>query len=57
MYAWRNYPAEKVARAIVIAVERDRPMVAVTPEAKVLRAISRFAPGLARALVRRDLAP
>jgi NAD(P)-dependent dehydrogenase (short-subunit alcohol dehydrogenase family) len=56
LYALRNYPPEKVARAIVTAVERDKPMVAVTPESKVLLAISRFAPPLGRLIIRRDLA-
>ncbi|MGD0560209.1 MAG: SDR family NAD(P)-dependent oxidoreductase, partial [Streptosporangiaceae bacterium] len=56
LYAMRNYPPEKVARAIVTAVERDKPMVAVTPESKVFLAISRFAPSLGRLIIRRDLA-
>jgi NAD(P)-dependent dehydrogenase (short-subunit alcohol dehydrogenase family)/pimeloyl-ACP methyl ester carboxylesterase len=56
LYARRNYPPEKVARAIVAAVERNKPLVAVTPEAKIFRAISRFAPRLGRFILRRDLA-
>jgi NAD(P)-dependent dehydrogenase (short-subunit alcohol dehydrogenase family)/pimeloyl-ACP methyl ester carboxylesterase len=56
LYARRNYPPEKVARAIVAAVERNTPLVAVTPEAKVFRAISRFAPPLGRFISRRNLA-
>jgi short-subunit dehydrogenase len=56
LYGLRNYPPEKVARAIVTAVERDRPVVAVTPEAKLVLAISRFAPPLGRFIIRRDLA-
>lgn len=56
LYARRNYPPEKVARAIVAAVERNQPLVAVTPEAKIFRVISRFAPRIGRFILRRDLA-
>jgi short-subunit dehydrogenase len=56
LYARRNYPPEKVASAIVAAVSRNKPLVAVTPEAKTFRVISRFAPPLARFIVRRNLA-
>jgi NAD(P)-dependent dehydrogenase (short-subunit alcohol dehydrogenase family) len=55
LYQRRNYPPEKVARAIVRAVDRDLPLVPVTPEARVARAMSRFAPALARMAIRRDL--
>ena len=48
LYARRNYPPEKVAEQIVDAVLRNRPMVPVTPEAKIARIISRIAPGLLR---------
>jgi NAD(P)-dependent dehydrogenase (short-subunit alcohol dehydrogenase family)/pimeloyl-ACP methyl ester carboxylesterase len=54
-YHRRNYPPEKVARRIVRAVRRGTPVATVTPEAKVLRAISRFAPPLARRIARIDL--
>lgn len=51
-YGLRNYPPEKVAKAILKAVVRNEAVVAVTPEAKAARALSRFAPGVLRALGR-----
>ncbi|MFC5719818.1 SDR family oxidoreductase [Streptomyces gamaensis] len=51
-YARRNYPPEKVADAILRAVLENRAVVPVTPEAHVLRALSRFAPRVQRALGR-----
>ncbi|MGV9253522.1 SDR family oxidoreductase [Streptomyces sp. NPDC003697] len=52
LYGLRGYPSERVAAAIVRAVVRDEAVVAVTPEARVLRAVSRWAPGLARRIAR-----
>ncbi len=54
-YHRRNYPPEKVARQIVRAVAARRPLAVVTPEAKVLRAMSRFAPAAGRRFARLDL--
>ncbi|OLR90321.1 short chain dehydrogenase [Actinokineospora bangkokensis] len=54
-YARRGFGPEKVAEEIVRAVERNAAVVPVTPEAKVARVVSRFAPGLARALGRVDV--
>ncbi|MFD7131078.1 SDR family oxidoreductase [Streptomyces sp. NPDC059894] len=51
-YGLRNYPPEKVARAILRAVLRDEAVVAVTPEARGVHALSRFAPGVLRRLAR-----
>ncbi|MFF3740558.1 SDR family oxidoreductase [Streptomyces sp. NPDC002566] len=51
-YVLRNYPPEKVAQAILRAVVRNEAVVAVTPEAKAARALSRFTPGVLRALAR-----
>ncbi|MEU0677365.1 SDR family oxidoreductase [Streptomyces sp. NPDC006172] len=51
-YGLRNYPPKKVARAVLRAVVRNEAVVAVTPEAKAARALSRFAPGVLRALAR-----
>ena len=48
----RGYPPEKVASAIMNAVLRDRPVVPVTPEAYVGRAISRLSPGANRTISR-----
>ncbi|MET9112819.1 SDR family oxidoreductase [Streptomyces longwoodensis] len=45
-YARRNYPARKVADAVLRAVVRNEAVVPVTPEAKGARLLSRVAPGL-----------
>ncbi|MFJ8348538.1 SDR family oxidoreductase [Streptomyces sp. NPDC094153] len=52
LYGLRGYPPEKVADAILRAVVRDEAVVAVTPEARLLRAMSRFSPGARRRLAR-----
>ncbi|GAB7102932.1 SDR family oxidoreductase [Streptomyces phaeofaciens JCM 4814] len=52
LYGLRNYPPEKVADAILRAVVRDEAVVAVTPEARGARVLSRFAPGVLRAIAR-----
>jgi NAD(P)-dependent dehydrogenase (short-subunit alcohol dehydrogenase family)/pimeloyl-ACP methyl ester carboxylesterase len=54
LYSLRNYPPEKVARAVVRAVRRDTAVVPVTPEARGVRLISRMSPGALRALARLD---
>ncbi|MEU7098601.1 SDR family oxidoreductase [Streptomyces longwoodensis] len=51
-YARRNYPARKVADAVLRAVVRNEAVVPVTPEAKGARALSRLAPGLLRVAAR-----
>ena len=56
-YAKRNYPPERVAEAVVRAVEKDIALAPVTPEAHVTLALSRLTPGLLRAVARRDLGP
>lgn len=52
LYAQRAYPPEAVARAIVEAVEKDRAIVSVSPEAKVFRWLYQLAPKLARGVGR-----
>ncbi|MGW8697015.1 SDR family oxidoreductase [Streptomyces eurythermus] len=52
LYGLRNFPPEKVADAILDAVDRDRPVAPVTPEAKGAHLLSRFAPGLLRRIAR-----
>ncbi|MFE6094401.1 SDR family oxidoreductase [Streptomyces massasporeus] len=52
LYGLRNYPPEKVARAILRAVARDEAVVPVTPEARGARWLSRWAPGALRGLAR-----
>ncbi|BBA98643.1 putative dehydrogenase [Actinacidiphila reveromycinica] len=54
LYSLRNYPPEKVARAVVRAVRRDTAVVPVTPEARGARLLSRMSPGALRALARVD---
>ncbi|MET9645452.1 SDR family oxidoreductase [Streptomyces syringium] len=51
-YSRRNYPPEKVADAILRAVFRDQAVVAVTPEARGLKLLSRLSPRALRALAR-----
>ncbi|MFE9092674.1 SDR family oxidoreductase [Streptomyces sp. NPDC007264] len=51
-YGLRGYPPEKVADAILRAVVRDQAVVPVTPEARGMRMMSRFAPRVARAIAR-----
>ncbi|MFE6520174.1 SDR family oxidoreductase [Streptomyces sp. NPDC057794] len=52
LYGLRNYPPEKVARAVLRAVARDQAVVAVTPEARTARVLSRLAPGVLRRIGR-----
>ncbi|MFF7473263.1 SDR family oxidoreductase [Streptomyces sp. NPDC008092] len=52
LYGMRNYPPEKVASAILEAVEHNRAVVPVTPEARGARWLSRVAPGVLRRLAR-----
>jgi NAD(P)-dependent dehydrogenase (short-subunit alcohol dehydrogenase family)/pimeloyl-ACP methyl ester carboxylesterase len=54
LYRLRNYPPEKVARAVVGAVLRDAAVVPVTAEARVARLLARLSPGTLRALARMD---
>nr|WP_255375634.1 SDR family oxidoreductase [Saccharomonospora sp. CUA-673] len=53
MFARRNFPPERVAADILRAVERDRPVVRPSVEAKVVGAAARFTPSLLRAAARR----
>jgi NAD(P)-dependent dehydrogenase (short-subunit alcohol dehydrogenase family)/pimeloyl-ACP methyl ester carboxylesterase len=54
LYRRRNYPPEKVARAVVTAVLRDTAVVPVMPEIRAARLLARLAPGMTRALGRID---
>ncbi len=56
-YQRRNFTAEQVAAALVRAIATDAPVAAVTPEAKVMLALSRVAPGLLRRLAQMDALP
>lgn len=54
IYARRNYPPEKVARAVVSAIRRNRALVPVTPEAWLAWYAKRWAPWLVAWLARRE---
>lgn len=52
LYKRRNYPPERVADAILRAVLENSAVVPVSPEAHALRLLSRFTPGISRAMAR-----
>ncbi len=52
LYGMRNYPPEKVARAILRAVTRNEAVAPVTPEARGARWLSRWAPRALRGIAR-----
>jgi NAD(P)-dependent dehydrogenase (short-subunit alcohol dehydrogenase family) len=56
-YQRRNFTADRVAAEIVQAIGADRPIAVITPEAKLTRALSRFAPGVLRRLAQIDATP
>jgi hypothetical protein len=57
LYQRRNFTPERVASEIIAAIATDEPVAVITPEAKVMRALSRFAPGLLRRLAGLDALP
>ena len=54
-YERRNFTPDRVAEEIIEAIGVNRPVAVITPEAKVMRALSRFAPGLLRRLARLEV--
>ncbi|MEU6219685.1 SDR family oxidoreductase [Streptomyces sp. NPDC047022] len=52
LYGLRGYPPEKVADAVLRSVVYNKAVVPVTPEARGVRLMSRFAPGALRAIAR-----
>ena len=56
-YERRNFTADRVAEQIVEAIAENSPVAVITPEAKVMRALSRFAPEFLRRLARLDVLP
>ncbi|MEU3278279.1 SDR family oxidoreductase [Streptomyces antibioticus] len=52
LYGMRNYPPEKVAEAILRSVVRNEAVVPVTPEARGVHVLARFAPGVLRRIAR-----
>ncbi len=57
IYERRNFTPEQVAAEIVDAIGADLPVAVVTPEAKLMRALSRFAPGVSRRLAGLETLP
>jgi NAD(P)-dependent dehydrogenase (short-subunit alcohol dehydrogenase family) len=55
LYRRRNFPPEKVAKAIVGAIRRDRAVVPVTAEAWALYYLKRWVPWLVRRMAKKDL--
>jgi NAD(P)-dependent dehydrogenase (short-subunit alcohol dehydrogenase family) len=55
LYRMRNYSPDRVARAILKAVRRNRAVVPVTAEARVFYYARRWLPWLVQLLLRRDL--
>jgi NAD(P)-dependent dehydrogenase (short-subunit alcohol dehydrogenase family)/pimeloyl-ACP methyl ester carboxylesterase len=55
LYKRRNFTPDKVAAAIIHAVDADIAVVPVAPEAQLSYAASRFTPGLMRRFARIDL--
>jgi short-subunit dehydrogenase len=56
-YERRNFTPDRVADQIVEAIAANSPVAIITPEAKVMRALSRFAPDALRHLARLDVLP
>jgi NAD(P)-dependent dehydrogenase (short-subunit alcohol dehydrogenase family)/pimeloyl-ACP methyl ester carboxylesterase len=54
-YGRRNYTPERVAKHAVRAAAGNKPIAAITVEAKLMRAITRFAPPLGRQIAKVDL--
>lgn len=57
LYKKRAYTPDRVARQIVDAIRHNRPIAVVSPEARGLRLLSRFAPGVLRTMARFDVVP
>lgn len=57
LYVRRNFTPERVAAEILVAIGQDRPVAAITPEAKLMRLVGRLSPGLARRLAAYDALP
>jgi NAD(P)-dependent dehydrogenase (short-subunit alcohol dehydrogenase family)/pimeloyl-ACP methyl ester carboxylesterase len=57
LYERRNFTAEQVATEILKAIAADRPVTVVTPEARVMLALVRFAPSLRRRVAMLDTLP
>jgi NAD(P)-dependent dehydrogenase (short-subunit alcohol dehydrogenase family)/pimeloyl-ACP methyl ester carboxylesterase len=57
LYERRNFTPERVAAEVVRAIGDDLPVALVTPETKLIHALTRFAPGVLRRLAKLDVLP
>ena len=57
LYQRRAYTPDRVAQAIVEAVQNNRAVVPVSPEARGMQWLGRFTPSLARKLAQVDMTP
>jgi NAD(P)-dependent dehydrogenase (short-subunit alcohol dehydrogenase family) len=57
LYQRRAFTPDRVARAIVEAVEKNRAVVPVSPEARGMQWLGRFTPSLARNLAQVEISP
>lgn len=57
LYQLRGFTAEKVTRAILSAIRKNRPVALIGMEALGAHFMSRFSPGLSRLMARIDLTP
>jgi NAD(P)-dependent dehydrogenase (short-subunit alcohol dehydrogenase family) len=57
LYERRNFSPERAATEILEAIAADAPVAVVTPEARVMRVLARFAPSLRRRVAMLDTLP
>ncbi|MBL4570765.1 MAG: short chain dehydrogenase, partial [Alcanivorax sp.] len=57
LYQRRAFTPDRVAQAIVEAVEKNRAVVPVSPEARGMQWLGRFTPSLARNLAQVEITP
>jgi len=55
-YVRRNYSPDRVARAVVQAIRKEKGLVLVSPEAQIMYHIERYCPRLSRFIARRAAA-
>ncbi len=57
LYRLRNVGPDRIAAAVLRAVEENRAVVPVAAEARIGSALRRLSPGTLRLIARRDLTP
>ncbi len=57
LYERRNFSPDRAANEILDAIAADAPVAVVTPEARVMRALARFAPSVRRRVAMLDTLP